>query len=192
MIEWNGWLEESEETRKLLSEQQIKKNFDSEMALIREIYNAAWSRNWGFVPMTREEMLEMGKELVHIADMDGIFFIYYQGEPVGVTVALPDIGPLLKRLNGKIGLLGIFKFLFYKHEIRGGRVLAMGFKKTHQGLGLPIVACEHLMKVWEKKTLEYIELGWNLEDNYDIIKIELEFGARIHKRYRIFRKDIVM
>jgi len=141
--------------------------------------------------MTREEMLEMGKEMVQIADMDGIFFIYYQDEPVGVTVALPDIGPLLKRLNGKIGLRGIFRFLFYKREIRGARVLAMGFKKTHQRLGLPIVACEHLMKVWERKTLEYIEVGWNLEDNHDIIKIEMEFGARIHKRYRIFRKDIV-
>jgi hypothetical protein len=168
-----------------------KKNFDSAMALFREIYNMAWSRNWGFVPMTREEMLEMGKELIHIADMDGLFFIYYQGEPVGATVAFPDIGPLLKRFNGKFGLLGIFKALLYKREIRGARVLAMGFKKTHQGLGLPIVACEHLMKVWEKKAMEYIELGWNLEDNHDIVKIELEFGARIHKRYRIFRKDII-
>jgi hypothetical protein len=168
-----------------------KKNFDSALALFREIYNMAWSRNWGFVPMTREEMLEMGKELIHIADMDGLFLIYYQDELVGATVAFPDIGPLLKRFNGKIGLLGIFKALLYKHEIRGARVLAMGFKKTHQGLGLPIVACEHLMKVWEKKAMEYIELGWNLEDNYDIIKIELEFGARIHKRYRIFRKDIM-
>jgi hypothetical protein len=168
-----------------------KRNLDSEIALLREIYNAAWSRNWGFVPMTDEEMLEMGKEMIRIADTDLILFVYYEGEPVGVTVALPDIGPLLKRLNGKIGLLGIFKVLFYKHEIRGVRVLAMGFKKTHQGLGLPILVCDHLVKVWERKSFDYVELGWNLEDNYDIIKIELEFGARVYKRYRIFRKDLV-
>ncbi|MGO9565903.1 MAG: acyl-CoA N-acyltransferase, partial [Desulfomonilaceae bacterium] len=149
-----------------------KRNFDSEVALIREIYNAAWSRNWGFVPMTDEELLEMGKEMIRIADMDLILFVYYDGEPVGVTVVLPDISPLLKRFNGKIGLLGIFKVLFYKHEIRGARVLAMGFKKTHQGLGLPILACDHLVKVWERKAFDYVELGWNLEDNYDIIKIE--------------------
>src|SRR5271157_94791 len=169
-----------------------KRNFDSEMALIREIYNAAWSRNWGFVPMTDEEMLETGKEMIRIADTDLILFVYYEGEPVGVTVVLPDIGPLLKRLNGKIGLLGIFKVLIYKHEIRGARALAMGFKKSHQGLGLPILAFDHLVKVWEKKTFDYVEIGWNLEDNYDIIKIELEFGARIYKRYRIVRKDLVM
>lgn len=167
-----------------------KKKFDSEMALIREIYNAAWSKNWGFVPMTTEEMLTMGKELVRIADTDGIFFVYYEGEPVGVTLALPDIGPILKRLNGQIGILGIFKALLYKREIRGARILAMGFKKSHRGLGLPIVACDHLMKVWENKPFDYIEVGWNLEDNYDIINIELELGAKIHKIHRVFRKDI--
>jgi hypothetical protein len=172
--------------------QADKKNFDSEMALIREIYNAAWSRNWGFVPMTDEEMVEIGKEMIRIADTDIILFVYYEGEPVGVIVALPDIGPLLKRLNGKIGLLGILKFLLYKHEIRGARALAMGFKKSHQGLGLPLLAFNHLIKVWENKVFDYVEIGWNLEDNYDIIKIELEFGARIYKRYRIFRKDLTV
>ncbi|MGB6065899.1 MAG: acyl-CoA N-acyltransferase [Desulfomonilaceae bacterium] len=169
-----------------------RKNFDSEMALIRVIYNAAWSRNWGFVPMTDEEMLDVGKEMLQIADTDLILFTYYEDEPVGVTIVLPDIGPLLKRLNGKIGLLGIFKVLLFKHEIRSARALAMGFKKTHQGLGLPIITFDHLLKVWEKKNFDFIEIGWNLEDNYDIINLELEFGARIYKKYRIFRKDLTI
>ena len=169
-----------------------KKNFSSEMALIREIYNAAWSRNWGFVPMTDEEMLDVGKEMLQIADTDLILFTYFEDEPVGVTIVLPDIGPLLKRLNGKIGLLGIFKVLLFKHEIRSARALAMGFKKSHQGLGLPIITFDHLLKVWEKKNFDFIEIGWNLEDNHDIINLELEFGSRIYKRYRIFRKDIVI
>ncbi len=168
-----------------------KKNFYSEVALIREIYNAAWSKNWGFVPMTDEEMLVMGKDLIRILDEEAILFVYYEGDPVGVAVGLPDISPLLKRLNGKMGLLGILKALFYKHEIKGFRVLAMGFKKNFQGLGLPILMCDHLMDTWERRGFDYIELGWNLEDNYDIIKIELEFGARVNKRYRIFRKDLM-
>jgi hypothetical protein len=168
-----------------------KRNFDSEMALIREIYNDAWSKNWGFVPMTDEEMVDIGREMARIVDTDLIVFVYYDGKPVGVTMVIPDIGPLLKRLNGKIGLLGILKILLYKREVRAGRALAMGIKKTHRGLGLPILAFDHLLKVWEKKVFDYIEIGWNLEDNYDIIELEQAFGAEIYKRYRIFRKDFV-
>jgi len=169
-----------------------KKNFASEMKLIGEIYNASWSRNWGFVPMTEAELLQMGKDLIRIADTDGLFFIYYYGEPVGVTIALPDVGPLLKRLNGNMGFLGILRAALHRKEIRGARVVAMGFKKTHQGLGLPILACDHLMKVWDTKDMDYIEVGWNLEDNHSIIEIEMEFGARAYKRHRVFRKDIVL
>jgi hypothetical protein len=168
-----------------------KRNFDSEIALIREIYNNAWANNWGFVPMTDDEMLDIGREMARIVDEDLIVFVYYDGKPVGVTMVIPDIGPLLKRLNGKIGLLGILKILLHKREVKGGRALAMGIKKTHRGLGLPILAFDHLLKVWEKKVFDYIEIGWNLEDNYDIIELEQAFGAEIYKRYRIFRKDFV-
>ena len=48
--------------------------------------------------------LEMGKDMVKIGDPDLAFFIYYEDEPAGVCVVLPDINPLLKRLNGRIGL----------------------------------------------------------------------------------------
>jgi hypothetical protein len=168
-----------------------KRQFDSEMAIFQDIYNAAWSHNWGFVPMTEGEMHEMAKEMVRIMDPDLIFFLYYDKEPVGICLMLPDINPLLKRLNGKIGLLGLIKVLLYKHEIKGARGLAMGFKKSHQRLGLPLVAFDHLMKLWDKKTeYEYVEFGWNLEDNDDINKFELELGCRIYKKYRIFRKEL--
>ena len=167
------------------------KNFDSEMTLVKEIYNAAWARNWGFVPMTDEEMIEMAKELVRIVDPDLIFFLYYDDQPVGVCIMLPDINPVLKKLNGKIGLFGLLKALFYRKRVQGVRGLAMGFKQSHQKLGLPLVAFDHLNRLWESKPqYKYVEFGWNLEDNDDINKFEIELGCRIYKRYRIFRKEL--
>jgi hypothetical protein len=167
-----------------------KRQFESEMAIFKDIYNSAWSSNWCAVPMTDEEVMDMAKEIVQIMDPDLIFFIYYDDQPVGVCLMLPDINPLLKRLNGKIGLLGLLKYLLYKKEITGVRGLAMGFKKSHRKLGLPLVAFDHLMKLWKKKNCKYVELGWNLEDNDDINKFELELGCRIYKKYRIFRKEL--
>ncbi len=66
--------------------------------------------------------LEMGKNMVKFGDPDLAFFIYYEDEPAGVCVIFPDINPLLKRLNGRIGLTGLLKFLIYRREINGLRV----------------------------------------------------------------------
>jgi hypothetical protein len=168
-----------------------KKRFYEEMDLIKDIYNSAWSRNWGFVPMTDDEMNEMGKELVRIMDPDLIFFIYWDQHPVGICVLLPDINPLLKRFNGKIGISGLLKILLHKHEIKGIRGLVMGFKKSHQRLGLPLLAFDYLNRILrDGRKYEYLESGWHLEDNDDINKFEIEAGGKIHKRYRIFRKSL--
>jgi len=64
-------------------------------------------RKLGFVPMTDEELRESVRDLPKIADPDLIFFPCYENEPVGVAMMLPDANPLLKRLNGKLGLLGL-------------------------------------------------------------------------------------
>ncbi len=167
-----------------------KKSFNSEMEIFKDIYNSAWSRNWGFVPMTEEEMTHMGKELLQVMDEDLVFFIYYDQQPVGAALILPDINPLLKRLNGRVGLLGLLKVLLYRKEIKGLRGLTLGFKKSHQRLGLPLVAFDHLNRVARQKGYEFIELGWNLEDNDDINNFEIQAGGKIHKRYRIFRKPL--
>lgn len=102
-----------------------KRNFQSEMEIFKDIYNSAWSKNWGFVPMTEEEMTFMGKELIHVMDPELVFFIYYDGQPVGAALSLPDINPLLKRLDGKLGILGLLKALLYKRSQRDER--------THHG-----------------------------------------------------------
>jgi len=168
-----------------------KKNFESEMALIGDIYLSAWSENWGFVPMTVEEMREMGRNLVRIIDEELVFFLYYDAEPVGVVMILPDINPLLRRFDGKIGLRGLYHILLHKHEVKGLRGVLFGVKKPYQRLGLPVVAFDHLNKLLREKTdYEYLEFGWNLEDNDAINKFEIEAGAKIHNRYRIYRRSI--
>ena len=162
-----------------------------EVALIREIFNDCWSGNWGYVPVTDNESLEVGKYMVKIGDPDLAFFIYYEDEPAGVCVVLPDINPLLKRLNGRIGLLGLLKILIYRREITGLRGLLFGIKEKYRQLGLPILALRHLYDVVRKKEkYRYLEMGWTLEDNESINFLIEEGGARIHKKYSIFRKSL--
>ncbi len=167
-----------------------RRRLNEDLRLIKKIYDECWAGNWGFVPMTEKEFGFMCDELKRIADDDLIFFVYVGDRPVGAAVIVPDINPLLKRLNGKIGLSGLIKVLLYKREIRGTRGLLFGIKEGYRQTGLPFVALDYLFDTMRKKgNYDYLELGWNLEDNEDINQLESEGGARLFKRYRIYRKD---
>jgi len=167
------------------------KEEDAEFALIREIYNDAWSANWGFVPLSDNEMRDIQKNVMEFADPDMAFFIYYEDEPAAFCLIFPDVNPLLKRLNGRIGLIGLLKFLIYRREINGLRLLMLGIKEKFRQLGLPMLALHHVYKVVSKKEkYRYLEMGWTLEDNESINSLIEEAGGKRYKKYRIFRKPL--
>jgi len=168
------------------------KDADAEFALIREIYNASWSDNWGFVPLSDDEMRAIQKDVMRFVDPDMVFFIYYEHEPAAFCVIFPDINRLLKRLNGRIGLLGLLKVLLYRREITGLRLLMFGVKEKYRQLGIPMLAFHHIYELVRQKKGKYrsLELGWTLEDNEAVNTLAVEAGARPYKRYRIFSKSL--
>jgi hypothetical protein len=167
------------------------KDANAEFALIREIYNDSWSDNWGFVPLSDNEMRDIQKNVMEFVDPDMVFFIYYEDEPAAFCVIFPDINPLLQRLNGQIGLTGLLKYLIYRREINGLRLLMFGIKEKFRQLGLPMLAFRHIYEVVrKKKKYHYLEMGWTLEDNASINALIEEAGAKRHKKYRIFRKSL--
>jgi len=190
--EWMDRLAERIARKKGISIRRFRpQDENAEFGLIREIYNASWSGNWGFVPLSDGEMRSFQKSVMTFADPDLAFFIYYENDPAAVCVIFPDINPLLKRFNGRIGLLGLLKTLLYRREITGLRCLIFGIKDTYRQLGLPLLAVRHIYEVVRQKG-EYrsLELGWTLEDNEDVNALLEEGGARPYKKYRIFRKPM--
>ncbi len=169
----------------------LPKDADAEIALIRQIYNDAWSGNWGFVPLSENEMQDIGKNVMEFVDPDMAFFIYYEDEPAAFCLVFPDINPLLKRLNGRVGLLGALKYFLYKKEIVGLRLFMFGIKEKYRQLGLPMLAFHHIYEVVRKKEkYRYMEMGWTLEDNEAVNSLIEEAGAKMYKKYRIFRKSL--
>ncbi|MBI5568910.1 MAG: acyl-CoA N-acyltransferase [Desulfomonile tiedjei] len=162
----------------------------NEARLINDIYRECWAENWGFVPPTDEEVRETARNLGLIADPELVFFLYYKDEPAGVAVVLPDINPLLQRLNGRIGFSGLFKILRFKSEVKAYRGLLFGFKKAYQKLGVSLVAFDYLNRKATERAYKFMELSWNLEDNDAINQYDREVGGRAYKRYRIYRKEI--
>jgi hypothetical protein len=165
------------------------KKMDAEFDLIRDIYNDSWSGNWGFVPLTTNEMRDIQKSVKPFADPGLVFFMYYNNEPAAVCVIFPDVNPLLKCLNGRISPLGLLKALIRRRKIRGLRLLMLGIKEKYRQLGLPMLAFHHIYKIArEQMKYQNLEMGWTLEDNESINSLIEEVGAKRYKKYRIFRK----
>jgi len=162
------------------------RHFDKELQLIKEIYNEAWSKNWGFVPLTEEEIDDLAKNLKSLVVPDIVLFAYLGDEPIGFSVALPDYNQVLKHLNGKVGLLGGLKFLYYSRKIKSIRVMLLGMKKAFQKKGVEGLLYIKTFENGIRKGYPEAECSWILEDNL-LMQHGIEaMGGNRYKTYRIY------
>jgi len=165
------------------------KNLKSELELVLEVYNNAWSKNWGFVPMTREEILHVADDLKQIADEDYLFIAEKDGRPIAFSVTLPNINEVLIKIpNGKLFPTGIFKLLTGMKKTKNVRVVMLGVIKEYQNAGLGAVFYLESFKTGKRKGINGGELSWILEDNTPMIKAAELMGAKVHKTYRVYQQ----
>jgi len=165
-------------------------HFDEELTIIKDIYNHAWSRNWGFVPLTEAEIDDLAKNLKSLVVPDLVLFAYWQDEPVGFSVALPDYNEVLKRLNGKLGPLGFLKFLYFSRKINTVRVMLLGVKHAFQKRGVEGLLYYETFKRGIRKGYFKAECSWILEDNL-LMQHGIEaMGGKRYKTYRIYEMQL--
>lgn len=163
-----------------------KKNFNKEIAIIKNIYNSAWQKNWGFVPMTDAEFDYMAEKLKPLVVSELIIFIEVNKEPVGVCIAIPNYNEVLAKLNGKLGPIEIIKFMYYKNKIKDTRLLVLGVKKEFQGKGFNALMMLEVFNSAKRLGYRGGELSWILEDNKLIIKDIESMSGKLYKKYRIY------
>jgi len=163
------------------------RHFDDELRIVKDIYNNAWSKNWGFVPLTEEEIDFTAKTLKPLVVADLVLFAYKGDEPIGFSVALPDYNQVLRRLNGKLGLLGLLKFLYYSRKIHTVRVMLLGVKHSFQKKGVEGLLYYESFKRGPAKGYLQAECSWVLESNV-LMQHGLEgLGGKRYKTYRIYK-----
>ncbi len=166
------------------------KNFIKELAAVKDIYNSAWSKNWGFVPMTDEEIDSMAKRLKPLIVSELAVMAEVEGKPVGFMLTVPDYNQVLARLNGKLGLLEIIKFLWYSRKITDIRVIIMGVKEEYRRKGIEGLLYLESFKAAQRKGYERSEMSWILEDNVLVQKGCELMGGKLYKKYRIYEKRL--
>jgi GNAT superfamily N-acetyltransferase len=170
------------------------KNLRDESRRLREIYNQAWKKNWGFVPFTEAEIEFMTGELKPLLASEFAWIAEIDSAPVGFTLCLPDINVVLRDLNGRLtrfGLpIGLIKLLFYKKRIRKGRLIALGVIEKYRRVGIAEALVLRVMEETMIKRGITGELSMTLEDNFMINRFLEAIGAQRYKTYRIYRKQL--
>jgi hypothetical protein len=166
------------------------KNFDEELKRIKEVYNKAWSRNWGFVPMTDAEFGHLAKQLKPLVVPELVLMAEIDGRPAGFSLCLPDYNQALRRINGRLFPFGLIRLWWYSRRIDCARILVMGVIHEYQKRGIDALFYIRTFDAGVDKGIKWGEMSWILEDN-EMMKRALEMmGARIYKTYRIYEMKI--
>jgi hypothetical protein len=165
--------------------------FWDEVGIIKRIYNDAWSNNWGFVPMTDAEFSHLARDLKTIVDPRVVLIAEKDGKPAGFSLAIPDFNQALKKIHGRLFPIGLPLLVYHARHIRKVRVLALGIAQRVQNFsGLGAALYYESFRRGVEAGYRTCEFSWTLENNELINRSMLLFGARIYKRYRIYRKDL--
>ncbi|MGB5748266.1 MAG: N-acetyltransferase [Desulfobacterales bacterium] len=173
-----------------------KSDFKAELNIIRDIFNDAWSQNWGFTPWTNAEFQHLGKDLKMLVDEDLISFASVDGEPAAFMVILPNINEAIRDLNGRLLPFGWLKLL-WRLKVKypeTARIPLMGVRSRYHdsllGAALAFSVIAALQPPAVKHGIKKLELSWILEDNKGMRNILEAIGGQIYKTYRIYSKEL--
>lgn len=174
-----------------ISARTINKNaFFEDMNIFKEVYNSAWKDNWGFIPISDEELIYSAKRLQPIAQPDMTIIAEKDGEPVGFLGIIPDYNMVLRRLKGRLNPLTILKALYYSTKITQTRLLLLGVKEEFRNRGVEALLLREGFKGVKKLKYKKVEFSWILQDNIHTIRLVEIAGGQLYKRYRIYEKGI--
>ncbi|MGB5716050.1 MAG: N-acetyltransferase, partial [Gammaproteobacteria bacterium] len=173
-----------------------RNRLQEDLVVLRELFNDAWAGNWGFVPFTREEFDELGRNLVRLVDENFIQIASVDGKPAAMIVALPNLNEAARDLDGRLLPLGWLKLLWRvkQHKLKTARVTLMGVRQEYQksalGIALAYTMIEAIRLPVTSQGINEVEMSWILEDNRNMRHILESLGADPYKRYRIYQKEL--
>jgi hypothetical protein len=165
--------------------------FEQELEVCWEVYNAAWERNWGFVPMSKEEFVHTARDMKPLLNPRYAFAADVDGRTVAFMLAVPDYSGVLQRIgNGRLFPTGALRMLFGKRAIHEWRVMALGLRREYRTRGiLPLFAWEAFRR-GRQAGEQGAEASWILEDNEPMNRAMAAMGTRIHRRWRVYDRGV--
>ncbi|MBR4741822.1 MAG: hypothetical protein IK079_02830 [Desulfovibrio sp.] len=169
-----------------------KRHLSEDIKTMLKLYRESWAENWYFSPLSKAEEQKIVADLIDIIDTNFFVLFFHRNEAIAGMVALPDLTPFLKAIQGNLSIAAPYAyFKTKKYFNRGLRIMLFGIKQEYRMFGLPALLFNYMLDQAQKKSeLEWVEGSWVLEDNLPICELIEDFSGKISHRYRIYRKDI--
>jgi hypothetical protein len=168
-------------------------DWDAEVLRTLEVYNDAWEKNWGFVPVGREEYLHIARDLKMVLEPGLPIIAEVNGEPVAFVITMLDVNPVLKKLDGRLFPFGIVRLLWdlkVRKVVKGGRLILLGIKSAYRGQGIDTLLFLATHKAAQRLGWTEGQIGWTLEDNDRVNAAVRNMGGYPIATYRVYEKAL--
>ncbi len=169
------------------------KRFDEDARAVLDIYNEAWSENWGHVPMTEREFAKLAGDLKQIVDPELVYILEDAGTPIAFAVSLPNLNEALVNLpDGRLFPTGLLKLLAYDwlHAFKEIRMPLMGVRKKYHGRGLDALLIHETVVRGQERGFVACEMSWVLDVNRVLINALEALGGVVDKEYAMYEKAL--
>jgi GNAT superfamily N-acetyltransferase len=165
-----------------MSRRHLRRDLDE----FAKVYNAAWSRNWGFVPYDEHDLDDLAITYQLVFDRDWFMIAYNERETVAIAITIPDVNQVLKRMKGRLLPLGWWHYLNRRRIIDRVRIGFLGVLPGYEHTGVGALLYLEHFDVASKTGINHGEAGWILESNHSMNRALAEMGGRIVKRCRLY------
>ena len=173
-------------TLRKMSRRGLRRDMDR----FAEVYNAAWSHNWGFSPYSKADLDYYTQEMQLVFDRNWFMVAEKDSETVGVAITVPDLNQVLRRMNGRILPFGWWHFLRRRKIVDRIRVGFLGVKPEYQHTGVAAALYVEHFNMAASTPQSWGEMGWILETNTAMNRGMEAMGGRVVKRYRVYGRDL--
>jgi GNAT superfamily N-acetyltransferase len=168
-----------------------RRSLRRDMDRFAEVYNSAWSENWGFVPYSKTDLDQYAQELQLVFDPHWFMVAETdEGETVAVAITVPDVNQVLKRMNGRLLPLGWWRFLRRGRVIDRVRVGFLGVKPEFQHTGIAAAMYVEHFDMAIATPQKWGEMGWILETNRNMNRAMEAMGGRVVRRFRVYERAL--
>ena len=166
------------------------RQLERESRHLATVFAEAWHDNWGHVPISAAEFLELYQRYQTFLVPELVYLAEVGGEPAGAFVAMPDLNVPIKAIDGRLWPLGWWKLLRARKKITRYRAMMMGVRPQYRRLGLPLIFITRCREELRRRGATLLELSWVLDDNVEIISSVERLGAQQVQTLRLYEKSL--
>ena len=166
------------------------KNFKGELEKVKIVYNKAWAPNWGFIPLSDDQIDAMAKDLKPLVEPSLVLFGEIDNQLVGFALVMLDYNQIFKSMNGRLFPFNFIKLYTQKKKITYERIITLGIIPEHQKKGLDAVFYWEIVNRAHKLGIDLGEASWILEDNDMMNRGAVVMGGDKYKTYRLWEIKI--